>query len=127
VLQTHPPRDIPARLQRLGLHEIGGGLIVAAAGTRRSRGLGLIGLERLPPELGLLIPRCRSVHTFGMRFAIDILFLDATGGVLRIQGNVAPRRLAFCRRAHAVLEAARGAGPRFARETPLRCAAPTSP
>jgi uncharacterized membrane protein (UPF0127 family) len=61
-----------------------------------------------------------------MRFAIDILFLDAAGRMLRIQENVAPNRLAYCSRARAVLEAARGAGGRFAGETPLRCAGPTS-
>ena len=49
----------------------------------RARLLGLAFLRRLPPDCGLLIPRCSSVHTFGMRFALDVVFLDGDGEVLR--------------------------------------------
>jgi uncharacterized protein len=41
-----------------------------------SRLLGLAGLAGLPPAGALLIPRCASVHTIGMRFAIDVAFLS---------------------------------------------------
>jgi hypothetical protein len=41
-----------------------------------SRLLGLAGLAGLPPGSALLIPRCASVHTVGMRFALDVAFLS---------------------------------------------------
>jgi uncharacterized protein len=67
----------------------------------------LLGLSRLPREQagpGLLIPRCSSVHTFGMRFGIDIVFLDRGGRALVIRHGVPPRRLVWRRGAAAVLE-----------------------
>jgi uncharacterized protein len=68
----------------------------------RLLGLALLDRERAGP--GLLIPDCRSVHTFGMRFALDIHFLDAAGAQLSIRRNVPPNRVAWDRRAAAVLE-----------------------
>ena len=41
--------------------------------------LGLAHLDRDRGGAGLLIPRCRCVHTFGMRFALDVVFLDPAG------------------------------------------------
>jgi uncharacterized protein len=58
----------------------------------------------------LLIPRCASVHTFGMRFALDLYFLGADGEVVAVRLAVPPRRLAFCRRGSAVLELPAGEG-----------------
>jgi uncharacterized protein len=37
--------------------------------------VGLTGMPTIPAGAGLLIPRCRSVHTFGMRFPLDVLFV----------------------------------------------------
>ena len=51
---------------------------------------------------GLLIPRCSSVHTFGMRFALDLVFLDAAAGRCSFRRAVPPRRFAWDRRASAV-------------------------
>ena len=70
----------------------------------RSRLLGLSGLPREQAGAGLLIPRCASVHTFGMRFALDLVFLDARERPLAIMVGVPPRRLAWQRGAAAVLE-----------------------
>jgi uncharacterized membrane protein (UPF0127 family) len=69
-----------------------------------SRLLGLSGLERDEAGPGLLIPRCASVHSFGMRFALDLFFLDAEGRLLAVRREMAPRRLAYLRGAAAVLE-----------------------
>lgn len=52
----------------------------------------------------LVFPRCRSVHTFGMRHALDIAFIDHAGHVLVLHQAVAPGRVVTCRRAAAVLE-----------------------
>ncbi|CAM5790971.1 DUF192 domain-containing protein [Castellaniella caeni] len=66
------------------------------------------GLHRSPrwgaAPWGLLLPTCRSVHTLGLRRALDVVFLDAAGRVLRLAGGVPPNRLVGCRRAACVLE-----------------------
>ena len=77
---------------------------VAVAVGLRARLLGLAYLEREEVGGGLLIPRCSSVHTFGMRFALDLVFLDADGAPLSFRPGVGPRRMAGHRRAAAVLE-----------------------
>ncbi len=74
---------------------------VAATWRTRIRGLAF---RRVPPPYGLLFPRCRSIHTFGMRFALDVFFLDAEGRVLRAELAVPPGRVLICRAADAVLE-----------------------
>lgn len=77
---------------------------VAVATTLRARLLGLAGLAREDGGAGLLIPRCASVHTFGMRFQLDLVFLDRDGRELAIHRRVPPRRLRWHRGAAAVLE-----------------------
>ena len=74
------------------------------AATRRARLLGLAHLDRDAAGPGLLIPRCNSVHTFGMRFPIDVVFLDARGLELERRHAVPRRRVVSCRRAAAVAE-----------------------
>jgi uncharacterized membrane protein (UPF0127 family) len=96
-----PP--LAQRLRRLRMASAAGVRVPVAAGTR-ARLLGLARLDRESAGAGLLIPRCRSVHTFGMRFALDVVFLDAAGRPLSICRGVPPRRFVFERRAAAVLE-----------------------
>ena len=67
----------------------------------------LLGLALLRPERageGLLIPRCRSVHTFGMRFRIHAVFLDSERVPVSVRGAVPPNRVLSDRRADAVVE-----------------------
>lgn len=78
-------------------------LAIVPADALRSRLRGLA-LRREPVPFALLIPRCRSVHTFGMRFALDLLWLDGDGLVIRIDRAVPPRRVVSCRGARAVVE-----------------------
>jgi uncharacterized membrane protein (UPF0127 family) len=99
---------LPRRLQRLPRRVLEDGLLMHEATTPSARLLGLALLRELPPGHGLLIPHCRSVHTFGMRFPIDIAFLDERGAVLRFEPAVPPRRVLFCRGTFAVLEASAG-------------------
>ena len=61
---------------------------IVVASSRRRRLLGLAWRRHPPQGWGLLFPRCRSVHTFGMRFEIDVVFLDASGRVLLIVRGV---------------------------------------
>ena len=77
--------------------------LIVATGPRRL--VGLIGRRSLPSGTALEIPRCRSVHTFGMRFALDLVWLDAERRVVRIDRAVPPRRVRSCRQARSVLEA----------------------
>jgi uncharacterized membrane protein (UPF0127 family) len=54
---------------------------------------GLIGRRNLEPGEGLWIDPCNGIHTFGMRFPIDLLVLDTGGRVLRILTGVRPGRV----------------------------------
>lgn len=83
-------------------------LRVEAALHYRRRLVGLIGRARLVPDDALWIPRCRSIHMFFMRFAIDAVFLDAHGRVLRVHAGLKPWRTATVWRARSVLELAAG-------------------
>jgi uncharacterized protein len=77
-------------------------LPVAKDFRTRLRGLAFRDREDAGP--GLLIPRCGSVHTFGMRFALDVFFLDAEGAVIAVRRAVPPRRILWQRGSSAVLE-----------------------
>ena len=73
-----------------------------------SRRKGLLGREGLPEESGLIIAPSNAVHTFFMRFPIDIVFLTRDGEVLSIRSSVGPWRMAASFRGFAVLELAGG-------------------
>jgi uncharacterized membrane protein (UPF0127 family) len=95
--------SLAPRLSGLPVTTIFGREVPVAAGPR-ARLLGLAHLAREDAIPGLLIPRCSSVHTFGMRFSLDLCFLDGEGALIAFRPGVRPRRVAFCRRADAVLE-----------------------
>jgi uncharacterized protein len=97
------------RLRRLDRAIIAGVEVpVAERFTSRLLGLAFLSRERAGP--GLVLPRCRGVHTFGMRFRLDLLFLGPGGAPLEVRRSVPPGRVARCRRAAAVLELPAGAG-----------------
>ena len=50
------------------------------------------------------LEHCRSVHTFGMRYALDLFWLDRDGDLVRLDEAVPPNRLRACLRARSVLE-----------------------
>jgi hypothetical protein len=77
---------------------------VPVAVTLPSRLLGLALLRPGRAGEGLLIPRCRSVHTFGMRFELDVVFLDREHAPLAVCPGVPPNRVVGDRRAAGVLE-----------------------
>ena len=105
----------PARLRRLSHRVLRGDLHVATARTPRARFLGLAWLDPIPEDWALELPRCRSVHTFWMRFPLDLVWLDADGGVVRVDEDVPPRRSRACRDARSVLETRSGQATRFVR------------
>jgi len=103
------------RLGRLPAREVGAGLRVHDARGVLARGRGLGGLDALPAECALHL-RTRSVHTFTMRFALDLIWLGRDGEVVRVDRDVPPRRHRACRRARAVLETNAGCADRFLAE-----------
>jgi uncharacterized membrane protein (UPF0127 family) len=78
--------------------------LIPVAKDFRTRLLGLAWRDRERAGAGLLIPRCSSVHTFGMRFPLDVYFLDAEGRVIAVRRQVPPRRVLWQRGASAILE-----------------------
>jgi uncharacterized membrane protein (UPF0127 family) len=95
------------------------GRAVPVATTFHSRLLGLAGLTREGAGAGLLIPRCASVHTFAMRFALDLVFLDGDDCELAVHLAVPPRRLVWVRGAAAVVEIPAPEGGEFGRRRDL--------
>ncbi|KAA0911679.1 DUF192 domain-containing protein [Pusillimonas sp. ANT_WB101] len=69
-----------------------------------TRLFGLLGRPRLDAHTGLYLPGCRSIHTFGMAYTIDVLFVDRYGHVLRRIDALPPWRVAICVRANGVVE-----------------------
>ncbi len=73
-----------------------------------ARRRGLAGVDRPSDQPALLFERCRSVHTFGMRFRLDLLWLDRQQRVIRVDYGVPARRIHSCLRARSVIEVAAG-------------------
>lgn len=69
---------------------------------------GLLGRPALKRDEGLLIEPCSSIHTVGMRYVLDIVFLDAAHRVVRLCRHVVPLRMAFGWGARSTLEMADG-------------------
>jgi uncharacterized membrane protein (UPF0127 family) len=99
-----PCFDMSARrLRRLPTTPLFGREVPVAAGAG-PRLLGLALLRRRQAGPGLLLPSCAAVHTVGMLFRLDLIFLDGRGQILREQRGVGPFRFAACRGAESVLE-----------------------
>jgi uncharacterized membrane protein (UPF0127 family) len=77
-------------------------LEVADSGAKRNKGL--LGREGLNPGEGLWILPCQSVHTFGMQFSIDLVYLDRKHRIRKVRSNVPPWRISACLSAHSVIE-----------------------
>ena len=75
-------------------------LEIAESSKARARGL----LGRDDFDGALLLRPAKSVHTIGMRFAIDVVFLARDGEVVKVVPSLRPWRTAAARRAKAVLE-----------------------
>ena len=74
------------------------------ANTSATRRTCLLKHDSLPEGEGLLITPCEGVHTFGMKFPIDVIYLSKKRVVLKIRPEMPRRRISFCLRAHSVLE-----------------------
>jgi len=108
-LLTRPRRAQGARLNvqnRTRQIQLADSIEVADdASTRRK---GLLGRANLAAGEGLWIVPCEAIHTFGMKFPIDLVFLDRNMVVKKVRHDVMPGRLSMCLSAHSVLELAAG-------------------
>src|SRR5690242_20148947 len=74
------------------------------ANTSSTRRTGLLKHERLERGEGLWIIPCESVHTFFMKFPIDLVYLDRKKKVRKVRSAVPAWRLSICLTAHSILE-----------------------
>lgn len=100
-------RRLPARLirvQRSGVH-----LQIYRADKFISRAVGLLGSKSLESHEGLWLHRCSSIHTFGMRYNIDVMGLDKESRVTEIRSRIRPMRCVRLHGVSAVIELRAGA------------------
>jgi uncharacterized protein len=93
---------------------VSGGHVLASAeraDDHRSRARGLLG--RTDFEGAMVLSKCRSVHTLGMKFALDVAYLDADGVVLKVTHMHRNRIGAPVWKARTVVEAQAGAFERW--------------
>lgn len=81
---------------------------IETAFDSQTRNRGLLGRDQLPEGTVLVLAPCNSVHTWNMRFPIDILFARRDGGIAKIKKNVQPWRIAIAWRAFATIECPAG-------------------
>jgi uncharacterized membrane protein (UPF0127 family) len=77
-------------------------LEVADNASKRNKGL--LGRTGLADGEGLWIIPCESVHTFFMKFPIDLVYLDRKNQVRKVRSSVPAWRLSACLSAHSILE-----------------------
>ena len=77
---------------------------VELAATRKTRRRGLLGRDHLDETSAMMLAPCGGVHTIGMRFAIDVVFVDRQGFAVKVVRNLRPWRMALASRARAVIE-----------------------
>jgi hypothetical protein len=77
-------------------------LEVADSAPRRNKGL--LGRKQLAPGEGLWIVPCEAVHTFAMKFSIDLVYLDRNHRIKKLTNAVPPWRISACLTAHSILE-----------------------
>jgi uncharacterized protein len=84
-------------------------LNISVAKTFFQRAIGLLSRVRLDASEGMYFPHTNSIHTWGMRFAIDVVYLNGDGEIVRIQPCLKPFRVSWCWGAASVVELAAGA------------------
>src|SRR5215469_3545037 len=106
--QRRPPTR-PVRLRIVNVSrqvELANSVGIAGDGPTRRKGL--LGRNSLSQGGGLWIVPCEAVHTFGMKFAIDLVYLDRDKKVKKVRHRVPSGRLSACFTAYSVLELASG-------------------
>lgn len=74
------------------------------ADTSATRNRGLLKHTGLAQGEGLWIVPTQGVHTFGMKFTIDVVYLNRARKILKIRPSMVRSRMSLCLSAHSVLE-----------------------
>ena len=74
------------------------------AADSQARRKGLLGRDRLEPGEGLILYPCEAIHTFRMKFPIDVVFFDKNRRVVKVVAEIPANRVAFSLRAEGVVE-----------------------
>jgi uncharacterized membrane protein (UPF0127 family) len=82
--------------------------IVEIARTRQDRRRGLLGRAAFARGSALVLTPCNAIHTVGMRFPIDVAFVDKRGRVRHIVRKLGPSRISICLRAKTTIECPAG-------------------
>jgi hypothetical protein len=77
---------------------------IARAGTSNERTTGLLKRSKLENGEGLWIIPCEAVHTFFMKFPLDLIYIDRKHRIRKVVRNVAPWRVSACLSAHSIIE-----------------------
>lgn len=88
-------------------------LEISVADTLLSRLKGLLGTKSLAENKGLLLRDCNSVHMIGMLYALDIVYLDKNGMILKMVENLKPWQVSCCWSAVDTLEIKSGTVQRY--------------
>lgn len=103
-LRVPAPRPVPAKVVNITKGSLLAERAVVAS-TYLQRLVGLIGRRCLPAGEGLILSPCQAIHTFFMRFPIDVIFFDDTSHILHLEENMPPFRMSrFVPGARYVLE-----------------------
>ncbi len=86
---------------------------VLAPASFVARARGLLWRKELKAHQGMLFLNCGSVHMFGMRFAIDVVFLNASWEIMSCVNGLKPWRIAACPGASSTLEIHQGMATRL--------------
>jgi uncharacterized membrane protein (UPF0127 family) len=97
------PKDVRLRVSNLTRSTVLA-TCMEVADSAAKRNKGLLGRDGLAPGEGLWIRPCEAVHTFWMRFPIDLVYLDRKNRIRKLVSAVPPWRLSGCLRAHSILE-----------------------
>lgn len=79
-------------------------LTVRTANTFLQRLRGLLFTDSLPEHTGLMLENCNSIHMFGMRYALDIVFVDQDFRICKIVKKLKPWHIARCLKARHTVE-----------------------
>ena len=102
-LHRNPPQDFSLRVLNLTRQTVLA-TSMEVANTDSKRRKGLLGRDDLSAGGGMWICPCEAVHTFWMRFPIDLVYLDRKYQIRKIKSEVRPWRLSGCLSAHSVIE-----------------------
>lgn len=89
------------QIERTGAWLVSSLILASDSATRRR---GLLGRSSIAAGEGLVIAPSQGVHTFGMRFAIDIVGVARDGSVVKVRNGVPPRRIVLALSAFAIVE-----------------------